>query len=52
MLRNYLLITLRNLRRQKLYSTINAAGLAIGMGAARLDRNKRPENSGCCAVTS
>ena len=24
----------------------------IGMAAARLDRNNRPENSGCCAVTS
>ena len=36
MLRNYLLITLRNLRRQKLYSTINAAGLAIGMAGFAL----------------
>ena len=31
MLRSYLLIALRNLRRKKLYSTINVAGLAVGM---------------------
>lgn len=36
MLRNYLLITLRNLHRQKLYSTINIAGLAIGMAGFAL----------------
>lgn len=36
MLRNYLLITLRNLRRQKLYSTVNVAGLAIGMAGFAL----------------
>lgn len=36
MLRNYLLITLRNLRRQKLYSTVNGAGLAIGMAGCAL----------------
>ena len=36
MLRNYLLITLRNLRRHKLYSTVNAAGLAIGMAGFAL----------------
>ena len=31
MLRSYLLIPLRNLRRKKLYSTINVAGLAVAM---------------------
>ena len=31
MLRSYLLIALRNLRRKKLYSTINVAGLAVAM---------------------
>ena len=31
MLRNYLLIAVRNLRRKKLYSTINVAGLAVAM---------------------
>ncbi len=36
MLRNYLLITLRNLRRQKLYATVNTAGLAIGMAGFAL----------------
>ena len=36
MLRNYLLITLRNLRRQKLYAAVNAAGLAIGMAGFAL----------------
>ena len=36
MLRNYFLITLRNLRRHKLYSTVNAAGLAVGMAGCAL----------------
>ena len=31
MFRNYLLITLRNMRRYKLYSAINIAGLAVGV---------------------
>ncbi len=31
MFRNYLLITLRNMRRYKLYSAINIAGLAVGI---------------------
>ena len=31
MLSNYLKITLRNFTRQKIYSTINVAGLAVGM---------------------
>ena len=33
MLRNYLLITLRNIRKQKLYSFINLTGLATGIAA-------------------
>ncbi|UCE41457.1 MAG: ABC transporter permease [Candidatus Aminicenantes bacterium] len=36
MLRNYLKITLRNIRRHKGYSFINIAGLAIGMACAIL----------------
>lgn len=31
MLRNYLIIAFRNLLRQKVYSTINISGLAIGI---------------------
>jgi putative ABC transport system permease protein len=33
MLKNYLLITLRNIRKQKLYSFINLTGLATGIAA-------------------
>jgi putative ABC transport system permease protein len=36
MLKNYLKITLRNLRRNKAYSLINVAGLAIGMACCIL----------------
>lgn len=36
MLRNYLKIALRNLRRHKLYSFINIAGLAVGLATAIL----------------
>ncbi|MGB3849925.1 MAG: ABC transporter permease [Tunicatimonas sp.] len=36
MLRNYLKITLRNARQQKIYSLINVAGLAMGLMAALL----------------
>ncbi|MFQ5633435.1 MAG: ABC transporter permease, partial [bacterium] len=36
MLKNYFKITLRNLHRQKIYSFINIAGLAIGMACAIL----------------
>ncbi|CAA9249149.1 MAG: Acidobacterial duplicated orphan permease (function unknown) [uncultured Cytophagales bacterium] len=36
MLRNYLLIALRNLLRYKIYSAINVLGLAIGMAACLL----------------
>ena len=36
MFKNYLKIALRNLRRQKVYSFINIAGLAIGMACAIL----------------
>lgn len=36
MLRNYLHIAIRNFRKQKLYSTINVVGLAIGMAACLL----------------
>ncbi len=36
MLKNYLKIALRHLQRQKVYSFINLAGLAIGMGCAIL----------------
>jgi putative ABC transport system permease protein len=36
MLRNYLLVTLRNLRNNKLFSFINIAGLAIGLSACFL----------------
>ena len=31
MFRNYLTVALRNLLRQKLYSAINIAGLAVGL---------------------
>ena len=36
MLRNFFLVTIRNLWRNKSFSTINILGLAIGMGAALL----------------
>lgn len=36
MIRNYLLVTLRNLRNNKLFSFINIAGLAIGLSACFL----------------
>jgi len=36
MLRNYLLVTLRNIRNNKLFSFINIAGLAIGLSACFL----------------
>jgi hypothetical protein len=36
MLRNYLKIALRNLRRNKVYSALNIAGLALGMAVAIL----------------
>ncbi|MFC1565021.1 ABC transporter permease [candidate division KSB1 bacterium] len=36
MLKNYLKITLRNIRKQKLYSVINISGLALGMSACFL----------------
>lgn len=36
MIRNYLLIALRNLRRNKVYSMINILGLSIGLAAAIL----------------
>ena len=36
MFKNYLLITVRNLRKQKLYSFINIAGLSIGMAGCIL----------------
>jgi putative ABC transport system permease protein len=36
MLRNYLLIALRNLRKQKLYSFITIGGLAVGLAACLL----------------
>ena len=36
MIRNYLLIALRHLRRQKGYATINVMGLAIGLAGALL----------------
>ncbi len=36
MFRNYLKIALRTLRRQKLYTTINVLGLAVGMAACML----------------
>ena len=31
MLRNYIRVALRNLRKNKLYSLINIAGLAVGL---------------------
>src|SRR5689334_12907285 len=34
MIKNYLLITLRNLRRNKVYSLINITGLSAGMAVA------------------
>ncbi|HEV8285325.1 MAG TPA: FtsX-like permease family protein [Chitinophagaceae bacterium] len=34
MLRNYLLIALRNFKRQKLFSLLNMFGLALGLGSA------------------
>jgi putative ABC transport system permease protein len=34
MLRNYLLITLRNFRRQKLFSLLNIFGLALALASA------------------
>ena len=36
MLRNFFLVTLRNLRRNPLYSTINISGLAIGISCSML----------------
>ena len=36
MFRNYFKVALRNIRRNKLFSTINIAGLAIGMAACLL----------------
>jgi putative ABC transport system permease protein len=36
MIRNYFIVTLRNLRNNKLFSTINIAGLAIGLSACFL----------------
>ena len=36
MFRNYIKIALRNIRRQKGYSFINIAGLAIGMASCLL----------------
>src|SRR5215469_14933710 len=36
MLKNYLKIALRNLSRNKIYSTLNIAGLALGMAVALL----------------
>src|SRR5687767_10964824 len=36
MLRSYLLVTLRNIRANKLFSIINIAGLAIGLSACFL----------------
>jgi len=36
MFRNYLLITLRNIQRNKVFSLINIAGLAVGMAACLL----------------
>jgi putative ABC transport system permease protein len=36
MLRNFFLVTLRNLWRNKSFSAINILGLAIGMAAALL----------------
>src|SRR4029453_1018845 len=34
MLRNYLLIALRNFKRQKLFTLLNIFGLALGLGSA------------------
>ena len=34
MLFSYLLLTLRNLKKQRGYAFVNAAGLAIGLGSA------------------
>jgi ABC-type antimicrobial peptide transport system permease subunit len=36
MLKNYLVIALRNLRKNKVHSTINIAGLSVGMAVAML----------------
>ena len=36
MIRNYLIVAIRNLNRQKVYSAINVAGLAIGMACCIL----------------
>ena len=36
MLRNYLTVVVRNLLRQKVYSLINIAGLAVGMACTIL----------------
>jgi len=36
MFKNYLIVAVRNIRRQKLYTTINIAGLAIGMAGSIL----------------
>ena len=34
MLRNYLLVTLRNFKRQKFFSLLNIFGLALGLASA------------------
>ena len=36
MLKNYWLVALRNIRRSKIYSLINVAGLAIGLASVML----------------
>lgn len=36
MLRNFFIVAFRNLRRNKIFSTINILGLAIGMASAML----------------
>ena len=36
MVKNYILIALRNLQKNKTFSAINIAGLAVGIGAALL----------------
>ncbi len=36
MIKNYYKITIRNLKKNKLYSFINIAGLSIGMAVAML----------------
>ena len=36
MIRNFFIVAMRNLRRNKIFSTINILGLAIGMASAVL----------------